>query len=110
MFCGGEPRLHRAAKSRPYAFGLRASLPPRAAGRRISCFGGARKRNQRICKTRCRTKKEEQRESNGNHQGATQTTKISDGPGSENAARSICKVHRLHSVLHHYRGSESLIQ
>src|SRR5438876_6728544 len=41
-FCGGEPRLHRAAKSRPDALGLRESPPPRAAGRRISCFGGAR--------------------------------------------------------------------
>ncbi len=51
----------------------------------------------------------------GNHQGTTQTTKIGDDPGTsggvgENAARSICKIHRLHSVLRHYRGSESPIQ
>src|SRR5213076_2776782 len=28
----------------------------------------------------------------------------------ENTARSICEVHRLHSVLRHYRGSESPVQ
>ncbi len=48
----------------------------------------------------------------GNHQGTTQTTQVSDDPGpgrgvGENAARSIREIHRLHSVLRHYGGSES---
>src|SRR5271165_6815375 len=51
----------------------------------------------------------------GNHQGTTQATKVSDDPGAsrgvgENAARSIREVHRLHSVVRHYGGSESPIQ
>src|SRR6266446_1188425 len=51
----------------------------------------------------------------GNHQGTTQATKVSDDPGAsggvgENTARSIRKIHRLHSVLRHYGGSESSFQ
>src|SRR6266550_4570753 len=51
----------------------------------------------------------------GNHQGTTQTTKISDDTGpsrgvGENPARSIRKIHRLHSVLRYYRSSKNLVQ
>src|SRR6266849_7273119 len=51
----------------------------------------------------------------GNHQGTAQTTKVSDDPGAsggvgENAARSVRKIHRLHSVLRHYGGAEGSIQ
>src|SRR6267143_2588039 len=46
----------------------------------------------------------------GNHQSTTQTTQGSHDPGasrgvSENTARSIRKIHRLHSVLRHHGGS-----
>ena len=51
----------------------------------------------------------------GNHKGTTQATKVSDDPGArrgvgENTARSIRKIHRLHSVLRHYGGAEGSIQ
>src|SRR6266481_5791006 len=73
---------HRAAKSRPGPCGLRGSLPPLAAGIRSSCFGRAREGNQKLCKTECKTNhKGGTKGKHGNHQGTTQTTKISDGPG-----------------------------
>src|SRR6266481_1288766 len=57
-------RPHRAAKSRPDPFGLQGSLPPLAAGIHSSCFGRAGRRDQKICKTGCKTNhKEEQGES-----------------------------------------------
>jgi hypothetical protein len=48
----------------------------------------------------------------GNHQGTTQTTKVGDSSGScrrvsERTARSVCEVHRLHSVIRHHGGAES---
>jgi len=46
----------------------------------------------------------------GDHQGTTEATKVSHDPGarrgvSENTARSVRKIHRLHSVLRHHGGS-----
>src|SRR5882762_2256382 len=51
----------------------------------------------------------------GNRQGTTQTTKVGGGSGSgrrvgERTARSVCEVHRLHTVLRHHGGAEGPVQ
>src|SRR6266576_1135414 len=90
VFCWGEPRDSGGAAQ---GKGIRTFVRQYVTQ---NCKGGANRKH-------------------GNHQGTTQTTKISDDPGAsggvgENAARSICRIHRLHSVLRHCGGSESLVQ
>ena len=52
---------------------------------------------------------------NGNHQGTTQATKVSDDPGpsrrvGKDTARSVCRVHRLIYVIRHHRSTETSFQ
>src|SRR5580693_7587490 len=113
----GRERPHRAAESLPGPFGLRGSLPPQAAEKSQPVFWprGAGNSNGFVRQDVRQNRKGGTKRKHGNHQGTTQATKVSDDPGtsrgvSENPARSICEIHRLHSVLRYYRSSKNLVQ
>jgi len=102
-FDGFQPPKPKWGRSRP-------------SRRKRDRFGRVQESENAIRNTGRKTKRiggnEEQ---DGNYQGTTQTTEVSDDLGSsrgvgQNAARPICKIHRPHSLIRHHGSSESPVQ
>src|SRR5260370_1366776 len=87
------------------------SRPSRRKGDRV--LAACRSRRVQVVRQDVRQNQlgvEEQQ--HGNHQGTTQTTKVGDGSGPrrrvrKRKSRSVCEVHRLHSVIRRHGGAES---
>src|SRR5438034_9719050 len=91
----GGRRLHRAAKSRPGPCGLRGSLPPQAAQEIAARVLAARRgsSNGVVRQHVVQTRKGGIRRKHGNHQSTTQTTQVSDDPGTSRGeiGRASCR-------------------
>jgi hypothetical protein len=108
-------RPHRAAKSRPDPFGLRGSLPPLAAEYAARVLAAHEEGiGEGVGQDVRQNRRGGIEREHGNHQGTTQATEVGDDTSAgrgvgENAARSIRKIHRFHSVIRHRGGAESSV-